>query len=209
MNCCTGGRPGSRLRGSVQRPSSNSAPSPHGGTFAARVHEEELVLELRRLEELPQRAQRDRVVGVDRREVRREQRALVPVRDARRQPVAGEEEVQPLALRRRSAAIRSLIATMMFAFVAVDRAERGVDRRARLRAARAASWTFSAGTSPPAGSSSHSRTASASRTAPAQVRRLRPVPVDPDDDRPVRHYASTTVTRSVTGSTLPPSEVTR
>ena len=63
----------------------------------ARIEEEELVLEPRRLEELEDRANRERPVGMLVVEVGGRYRALLSVRVRRREPVAREVEEEPLA----------------------------------------------------------------------------------------------------------------
>ena len=195
MNCCTGGTPGSRERGSVHEPSVNSAPSPQGGTFRQASTKEtgHRIASSRRTPSERSAIEWSVFMLV---EVVASNALLVPVRDARSQPMAGEE-VEPLPLP--AARVHEVVDREDDVRLRGERRrEPLVDLRAVIRA-ESTSWMFSGGTLPPVGSTSHSRTERVADGS-TQVGSFRPVLVDTDYTPFAMRYSPTTVTRSVTGS---------
>src|SRR5215210_3038435 len=163
MKCWTGGTPGSRGRGSVHLPISNSSCS-HGGTFrhastkknwsancvvSKYSHSDRSAIEWSVLTKL-------KSVAISALSSRFATRAVSPCPAKKKY---SRSPCPPLS------AIRLLIATTMFDFVP-PRAFRLGSSGSESSLGSSTSTRFSGGTSPPAGSRSHSRTASASRTAP-------------------------------------------
>ena len=144
---------------------------------ATRVDEQELVLELEGREVLPQRPQRPRVVRQQPLEVGEQHRVLVAEAGACRDAVARVEEVQAFA---HPAAALDQLGDGLRRAVAIRR--RGLRARVGRRSLRGSQHEREvvSGTSPPSGSSSHSRTSGRRGprpAAPASLMAYRSIPM--------------------------------